>query len=274
MEWRSRYNGTWVLFKNSTLEIYATLRHGLYYVYQVDSSNGTTSESLLNKDGYLNIEPLWINNNANESPAVYCLLENYLGDVCIMEIISKEIVLYNFDLSDYRSRAVVYNDKKGLDLRIIDTIIGLLTKGIKRFALLSLKNGYVFGPYKYTTIEEYKYGVILDNETIAENIGVITDISGYVKQGSVFYNEEDANCILVIDEKDKFFILLRPNKSNPNTFEAVYNNKFYSYDIIANKLTKKDIPIPDYSDRDIDQWTASDSYYAYEGHSELELGLD
>ena len=274
MEWRSRYNGTWILYKNSTLEIYTTLRHGLYYVYEVFSTNGSKSESLWNKNGYLNIEILWINNDADESPAVYCRLEDYLGDLCIMDIISKKKILDNFELSDYRSTTAINNKKEGFDLRIVDTIIGLLFKDEKRFALFSIRKGYVFGPYNYTDIEEYKNGVILDNETIVENNGEVTDLSRYIKQGDVYYNEDNNKCILIIDEKENFFISLSPKKNCPNKFEAEYNNKFYSYNIIANELSKKDIPKSYLLDRDEDIWTAEDSYYAYEGHSELELGLD
>lgn len=274
MEWRSRYNGTWILYKNSTLEIYTTLRHGLYYVYEVVSTNGSKSESLWNKNGYLNIEILWINNDADESPAVYCRLEDYLGDLCIMDIISKKKILDNFELSDYRSTTAINNKKEGFDLKIVDTIIGLLFKDEKRFALFSIRKGYVFGPYNYTDIEEYKNGVILDNETIVENNGEVTDLSRYIKQGDVYYNEDNNKCILIIDEKENFFISLNPKKNCPNKFEAEYNNKFYSYNIIANELSKKDIPKSYLLDRDEDIWTAEDSYYAYEGHSELELGLD
>ena len=274
MEWRSRYNGTWVLFKNSTLEIYTTLKHGLYYIYQIVSKNGSKSESLWNKDGYLNINPLWINNNDNESPGVYYLLENYLGDVCIMEIVSKKIVLFNFDVSDYRSCAYINNNKKGFDIKIEDTIVGLLFKDKKSFALVSLKNGYVFGPYNYTIIEEYKYGVILDNKTIVENNGAITDISGYVKHGRVICNEDKTDCLFILDEESQFIILLRQNQRKHNKFEASYKNRLYSFDIRTSELENIDLSTPEPPNRDIEEWTIADSYYAYEGHSELELGID
>lgn len=259
----------WILFENKRIRVYSMRKNGLYYIYKSDMIDGNIRNRQWLTDSYLHVLPLWINND-NESPACYCLLENYLGDGFIMELISQEIVLKDFNYCDFRSRSEVLNNKKGFEMKIIDTMVGFIDKRNKIFSLFSISNGFVFGPYTYNEIDVYKNGVVLDGKTMVMNSGFIKNIEGYTKIDELYYNELKDEYLLISDITNKFPLILVPDDKEFFYLETYYNNNIYKYDVKQRTLKKVE---QEYEDHD-QQWTAADSYYAFEGHSELELGID
>lgn len=261
--------GPWILFENKKIRVYSLGKKGLFYIYKSDMIDGDIKGRQWLSDTYLHVLPLWINND-NENPACYCLLENYLGDGFIMELISQKIVLKDFNYFDYKSRSEVLNNKKGFEMKVIDTIVGFRDKRNKNFSLFSISNGFIFGPYTYNEIDEYKNGVVLDGKTMVMNSGFIKDIEGYSKIDELYYNESKDEYLLISDITNEFPLILVSDDEDLFYLETCYNNNIYKYDLKQRKLTKVE---QEYEDHDR-QWTATDSYYAFEGHSELELGID
>ena len=269
MSLETSHTGPWILFENKKIRVYSLGKNGLFYIYKSDMIDGDIKGRQWLSDSYLHVLPLWINND-NENPACYCLLENYLGDGFIMELISQKIVLKDFNYFDYRSRSEVLNNKKGFEMKIIDTIVGFIDKRNNILSLFSISNGFVFGPYKYNELDEYKSGVVLDGKIIVMNSGFIKDIEGYSKIDELYYNESKDEYLLISDITNKFPLKLVPNDIDLFKFETYYNDNIYKYDTIKRKLTKVEKEYEDHGQ----QWTADDSYYAFEGHSGLELGID
>ena len=269
MALKTSYIGPWILFENKKIRVYSLKENGLYSIYKSEMTDGDIKGIQWLSDSYLHVLPLWINND-NEIPACYCLLENYLGDGFIMELISKKIILDGFDYFDFRSRSEVFNNKIGFEIKIIDTVVGFIDKRNKIFSLFSISNGFVFGPYTYNKIDEYKNGVVLDGKTIVMNGGFIKDIEGYSKIDELYYNESKDEYLLISDITNKMPLNLVPDDNDLFNLETYYNNNIYKYDVKKRKLTKVEQEYEDHGQ----QWTAGDSYYAFEGHSELELGID
>ena len=269
MTHKTNYTGPWILFENKKNRVYILKKNGLFYVYKSDMIDGDIRGRQWLSDSYLHVFSLWINND-NENPACYCLLENYLGDGFIMELISRKIVLENFNYFDCRSRSVIFNNKKGLEMKTIDTMVGFIDKRNKKFSLFSISNGFVYGPYKYNEIDEYKSGVVLDGKIMVMNSGFIKDIEGYSKIDELYYNESKDEYFWISDITDKFPLRLLPNNKELFKLETIFNDNIYIYDVKQRKLTKVEQEYEDHGQ----QWTAADSCYAFEGHSELELGID
>ena len=269
MSLETSHTGPWILFENKKIRVYSLEKNGLFYVYKSDMIDGDIRGSQWLSDSYLHVLPLWINND-NENSACYCLLENYLGDGLIMEIISKKIVLEDFNYFDYRSSSEVHNKKKGFEIKIIDTIVGFIDKRNSIFSLFSISNGFVFGLYKSNEIDEYKSGVVLDGEKIVMNSGFVKNIEGYTKIDELYYNKSKDEYLLISSITNKIPLVLVPVDEEIFELETYYNNNIYKYDIKKRKLTKVEKEYEDHGQ----QWTAADSYYAFEGHSELELGID
>jgi len=269
MALKTSYIGPWILFENKKIRIYSLGQNGLFYIYKSDMIDGDIRGRQWLSDSFLHVLPLWINYD-NENPACYCLLENYLGDGFIMELISQKIVLKDFNYFDFRSKSEVLNNKKGFEMKIIDTMVGFIDKQNKIFSLFSISNGFVFGPYTYTEIDEFKSGVVLDGKTIVMNSGFTKDIEGYSKIDELYYNEPKNQYLLISEITNKFPLILEPDDEDIFKLETCYDNNIYIYDVIKKRLTKVE---QEYEDHD-QQWTTADSYYAFEGHSELELGID
>lgn len=94
------------------------------------------------------------------------------------------------------------------------------------------------------------------------------------KQGVLFYNEENMKCLLFRGHSLNDCIELSQSEKDFYIFEAFSDNVHLKYDMRKKELVCDDIHNGcDDQDNDV-EWTSADSYYAFEGHSELELGID
>ncbi len=268
-------NGVWIIYKNKKIEFYSLVKDGYYYIYITGSDNVDNSEILWLFEGYSRLFPLWIVDNEVE-PECYLLLENSKGEAFVMEIVNKKIIIDGFFYSDYLGFRQEINGK-GFDMKITDTIVGIADHLDYKFYLYSLRKGFIFGPYPYNEIEKFAYGFILDKNTAINYNGQKFDITGYVKEkkvGNVFYNEEKMKCLLIIGKSLDFtMLIMEPCSHVEFLFSVTHKDVEYTYNIIKQKLSSRNIN-DDLEDDIGYQWSASDSYYAFEGHSELELGID
>ncbi len=264
---------TWILFEDKDLQIYSQRRNGLYYIFQSSPSNVHNTEVRWLNDEFLHINLIWDNSKNHDYPSCFYILENALGDACIIDLLNKKVILNNFDFVDYTGSTLIYTKESGY--KVFDAHVRFVSRKNKTVSLYSIVNGFVFGPVQYDEIELYKNGFLLDHKSLYNNNGELFDVTGYVKEpnvGKVYYNEEKGNCILIIDYVSQLYITLYPDEDDVFKFEGIYEKERYVYDMNSQEL-KKDIIRPEDNDPSGD-WTAADSYYAYEGYSELELGID
>ena len=264
---------TWILFEDKGLQIYSQRRNGLYYILQSSPSNVSNTEVRWLDDEYLHINLIWDNSNNKDYPSCFYILEDVLGDSCIIDLLNKKVILDKFDFADYTGGSLIYTKEFGCNA--VDAYVRFVSRKNKTVSLYSIVKGFVFGPVHYEEIELYKNGFLLDQKTLFNTRGgLVEDVTGYVKEPkveNVYYNEEKENCILIIDYVTQLHIKLFPDEDDVFKFEGRYENEEYVYDMNSQEL-KKEIIHPEYNDSS-EGWSAADSYYAYEGHSELELGL-
>lgn len=267
---------TWVLFENNEMQIYSQRLNGLYYIFYSTPSTDSNSKIRWINDEFINIILLWDDSKNKEYPKCYYLLENYLREAYIIDILNKKIILKDFERRDFKGSSPVYNKKKGINYGIIDTYIRFVNQEEKKLSFYSLSKGLFIRSQSFDEIELYRNGYILNKKTLFNNIGdVREDITGYVKETkveNVYYNEQKGNCILLLDHVDKLFLVLESDEEDVLIFEAIYNEKNYKYNIGSQELKIFNAP-KDYEDVP-DNWTAADASCAYEGYSRLELGLD
>lgn len=185
----------------------------------------------------------------------YVLIEQANKYGIIMEIISNKVLLNNFKFNDKRS---ISHNAKGnrVDKFKTDSVIGFLNKTDNTFSLYSILEGFLFGPYNYSKIEEYKNGVILDNITAVENNGTIRDISGFCKNGNVFYNAKKDEYLLLIDKDEHLFVCMTYiDDEEVGAVSAVVGDDIYIYEWGELRCESR------YDDEPY-QWSAKDSWDA------------
>lgn len=264
---------TWILFEDKDLQIYSQRRNGLYYILQSPPSIIRNTEVRWLNDEFLHINLIWDNSNSHDYPSCFYILENVLGDACIIDLLNKKVILNKIDFADYAGSSLIYKTESGY--KAVDAHVRFVNRKNKTVSLYSIVNGIVFGPVHYEEIELYTNGFILDHKALFNNRGdLVYNVTGYVKEpkvGNVYYNEEKENCLLIIDYISQLHIMLFPNEDDIFKFEGRYENELYVYDM-NSQVYKKEKICPEYNNP-LESWTAADSDYAYEGHSELELGL-
>lgn len=261
---RKRY----LLHNTEQLQFYVRKSCGLIYV---------TARDLYDKNEFRwidrdikDIRLLWRSKDYAD-PSCYILFENSNGKGCIMELFSKQVILERFVYNSYKG--IARSSKTGFDDKE-DIYVRFLNKKTKYFALYSLfEKKFVFGPYNYNAIEEYQYGVILDERTAISNSGSIDDLLGYDcdDSESVYYNKETGKYLFLVNTEGLLFI--EPTQ-NGNVFvveleEFVYRYNPETEDFDIQRKDDDGMSVRDY----LHQW---DEYadIPFEGHSRLELGLD
>lgn len=273
---RNTFNiGTWILFKNKDLELYSLMRNDYYYIFISGKANNNNNEILWLNEAYKNIFPLW-NIEIKDNPACYVLLQNTSGETVIIELISKKVILKETNNAIYKGPFQIYNDERNSKCKIIDTNIGIIDMNQKTFRIFSIMNGFIVGPIPFEEVDFFKYGVFLDKKTIITYNGEQIDMNGFVmeKERNIFYNEAEMKCKLFTGLKNRDIVILSPSVDDIYKFEGTSVNKYFVYDITNQKLSSENLSDLGKSHDDLETWTASDSYYAYEGYSELELGID
>ena len=194
-------------------------------------------------------------------PRCYILIQYQNDQACIKEIISKKIIVRSFDINSYKLyRNYFYNSD--------DRIIRFLEE--KTISLLSLKNGYIFGPYRYNSIEEYELGAIVDGKYAIEYYGGVKDLHDYErikgkynygkKRHDVFYNRRCNSCYIIIDgpcllEEMEPIVSESDNKSCDEEFELNLGMIEFTFHPKEKKLE-----IEEFYNKD--EWTDEDAWDA------------
>ena len=285
-------------------EISIVKKEGLYYFYEDTCLFGSDfvevwlSELfedynvILHKDGY--------------DGYCYVLLKKTNGRGVLIEIKTREIILEADDYEDikgYSNRTILtktlpddlINPDNPLEsaFKIAkfreeyskeDALLVILEKRKSTCCVYSISEGYVFGPYNYKTIEEYKNGVILDCKFAIDKRGHVFDLSLYHKKDNIYYNTEK-NLYYYFDDNEMGIIhgmSFYLNDDNSINYNYAYYQKDYEVYIFDTRTKEVKIEY-DYSDNDpLNTESGSWSYEdlldagdsAFEGYSALELGID
>lgn len=206
-----------------------------------------------------------------EKNACYVLLKKGNGKGVLMELFEEKIILDDINWKNFKAKIVTEDGKNDLVIRLWD-------KRKHDYSIYSLLEGFIFGPYRYSTITEYCSCVIMDKNMYVDDYGWTTDLSKYT------IDSLDSNWgeieIYSRKEKDVYYVFLdclqRMSQEEYNEKIMVYegDNFIYRY----NKVTKE-IIIERVERNNLDgEWTYDSlidaANVAYEGYSRLELGLD
>lgn len=210
-------------------------------------------------------------NNKDES--CYILLKEIDDTGTLMELLNQKVLLLNILWKNckFAVRTVgCYPNEK------TDVVIRLWYKKEKSYSLYSIVEGYIFGPYHYSIIEEHASYDVLDSTLYIENNGRRRDLSKYyVKEietdtysYEVYFNENDDVFIML----DRLYYM-SPDEYEDNIRECETENVIYKYDISTEKL-ELEIKSNDFDNIWTYQELRDAADIAYEGNSRLELGLE
>ena len=192
--------------------------------------------------------------------------------VCsIVEITNNKIV----KIFGYHELAKMYrmtaddNEKKERDVVII-----LWNKEKKIYSIWSILKGDIFGPYKYTDIENYSCGVILDGVIAVEDNGYSYDISylNKVCEG-VYYSPKHGGYMFLIDEDGSLFEWMKRDEEDENIYKIETNDYIFTFNSETYELNRKHLLRRDDDYDYYNDWSRY-SDVAYEGYSRLYLGLE
>lgn len=129
----------------------------------------------------------------------------------------------------------------------------------------SLREGYLFGPQKYSEFARFANGAILDDKiAIDDNDGVSYDISSYKEiVNKVYYSKEEDHYLYLYD-RDKVLFVSMEEKDDVVVYQDF--GTLIEYNKLNNQVTIKD-------NNDYTDWSQYNDI-AYEGHSGLELGIE
>ncbi len=159
----------------------------------------------------------------------YVLIVYNNGNACIKELVNNRIVIESFNINHYKR---IWN---GLYSGLYNDLIQLCDSEKKYYALLSLRHGYLFGPYYFKKIENYNCGVILDDRFYIGHLGEVIDAAEYekyIRKHLVLLNKKKEICYILIDGFDRLLLLLTKKESD-------VRNKIYCTEI-GNNLYKFD----------------------------------
>ena len=216
---------------------------------------------------FTDIKLLWKNDYISSEKFCYVIVKESNGKGKIIELIKKQTILEKFQYNSFKGAAKRTIGDIGDDKE--DLVIRFLNKKTKYFALFSVKEKFIFGPYNYNYIEEYQYGVELDNKTVVDNDGYVQDLSGYINEGPVFYNKEKDSYLFFIDEEGSVYFEPEQDEEDEDVLKVELENYIYTYNKKTEEFDRKQVYENDY---DVD-WSQYNDI-AYEGYSRLELGLE
>lgn len=206
-----------------------------------------------------------------ENEACYLLLKKGNGKGVIMELLEGKILLEGINWGNFKAGSRIVDQKDDVVIRVWD-------KQKCEFSLYSLLEGFIFGPYRYSTIIEYGCCVVMDENLYVDDDGWTTDLSSY----KIDYLETDCEDIMMYSNKEKnsYYIFLNrlnwlwEDEDNENIRVFENDQYIFRYNKLKNELKIDRVE----SDSLFGEWTydslndAAD--IAYEGYSRLELGLE
>lgn len=231
---------------------------------------------VLKKDGDKlpqRVQDLFTTNKNETEESCYILLKEIDDTGTLMELLNQKVLLANILWKNckFAVRTVgCYPNEK------TDVVIRLWYKKEKSYSLYSIVEGYIFGPYHYSIIEEHASYDVLDSTLYIENNGRRRDLSEYyVKEietdtysYEVYFNENDDVFIML----DRLYYM-SPDEYEDNIRECETENVIYKYDMSTEKL-ELEIKTNDFDNIWTYQELRDAADIAYEGHSRLELGLE
>lgn len=219
---------------------------------------------LLLRYKYENEEPFC---NENEEPFCYLILKDINDKGIIIELLNKKVILSGFQYDSYcgAKKRTIYRDYNEIE----DVITIFINEKTNYFALYSIVDKFIFGPYNYKKIEKYQYGVKLDDKTVVDYLGYVTDITGYDYNGMIWYNKEKDAYLMEIDEEGSVFYEPEQDDEDEDILKVELENCIYTYNKQTEELDRTPI---NNDEHEIDWSDYAD--IAYEGYSRLELGLD
>lgn len=266
-----RPNKKYRLYQGEYYVIYCQKKNGMIRIYQhiPDRYHDDYSNDEIWIDGiYADIRLLWKNGyNSNGNRFCYVILEELNGKGKIVEILQKQTILEKFRYDSFKGvtkRTIYEKDDHKEDL-----VIRFLNKNTKFYALFSIAEKFIFGPYNYVDIQEYQYGVELDNKVVVDNDGEVLDISGYINESYVYYNKDKDNYLFFIDEEGSVYYEPEQDENDEDVLKVELEKYIYFYNRKTEEFDRKPVCENDY---EVD-WSQYNDI-AYEGYSRLELGLE
>lgn len=249
------------IFDGGYLKIYYKKRNNQIYIYNIyDPHTGTEHEELrCIEKNYSHINSLLFGciEYGEETDFAYVLLWDDLGRLCVKELISGNVILDGFNKCHLQKiHRILDEDGKLKDLLFFVNKWGA---NDKEFYIFSLLEKYKFGPYKYSDINQYEYGFVIDEKYVVEFSGFVVDISGYKKideENIIYYNEKSDSWFILVDEAGELFYYL-DDSDYSEIKEAEIGAYKYSYNIKTKELKKHEMYFSDYDrDYDRDAWDA------------------
>ena len=215
-----------LLYDWGTYLAYAVYRSGKV---KIVSYNGFFRERPWIKGRFKDLKVLCVKLD-NNYPYCYILLKKNNGKGVIAELFSKKIIIKDFMYETFKDCLM-----KCLDYckHIEVPVISFLDKNKKTFSLYTSSRGYVYGPYHYHDVEEFRYGVILDHRFAVCSHAYMCDLSDYINLGGVYKDKEHDDYIIFVDEDKALFRHLRKDRNNESILSVETKKYIYKY----NKAT-------------------------------------
>lgn len=244
--------------------------NGLMRIYKrYEDEKSIFHDTLWLEDCYKEIKIIMKSGHHSNIKYYYALLADENGTHSIIELISKEAILSEFQFNHLKIVHKEIEPVPFLTPEVVDVIFRIFVRKKKMYGLYSLRKGFVFGPYKYETIEIHNYGVILDDKYAIDNDGFVMDITEYDRNGYDLYISKDKKkYLLFLDQKEGMLYPMTKDDYDENIMIAETDHEIFKYDITTGEC-KCEFKRNDY---EVDLSKYGD--IAYEGYSKLELGLE
>lgn len=242
---------------------------GLLKVYKREEYDEIYRDTLWLDDAFQKIVIIMKSGARVDNKYCYVLLIDENGSHRIMELVSRKRILSEYQYNHLKivHKEIEHNRFSGSE--ILDVTYRVFNKKKKVYALYSLKEGYLFAPYKYDKIDVFCCGVILDDHIAVENNGEVINLANYERKDyDIFIRKDKERYMLLLDQEGFMFYFLQKDDLDDNILIAETEHKIYKYDLSTEECmceTKR-------FDHEIDWREYND--IAYEGHNRLELGLE
>ena len=266
---RKRY----VFFNIDNLKIYAIRNNGyIRILYHNNKENYQEDKPWI--DGiYKDLKQLCtIYNKKGELCAYYLYLRGLRRNCKIIELYNKKITIDNFLMHEFdgwfkKDNFIQINNPN-------ECILRFHNRNRKIYALYTVKGDCLFGPYKYSTIEKWSNGVLIDEKFIVENNGQIYDVSKYKDLGqNIYFDRETNNYFILLDHRDSLLFKLEESFKDENIYTIDVDDGILKYNSQNNELvfeTNDNKPRVEWTQEELEEAAE----IAYEGYSRLELGLE
>ena len=201
---------------------------------------------------YLRRDRLWIKGRykdlkilcwKDERNYLYCyvLLKKLNGKGKIVELISKSVIVEDLNIDSFKNCLM-----KCLDYckHIEVPVISYLDKKEKTYTQYTPSKGVIFGPYHYNEVEEFRYGVILDQRYAVCDHAYHCDLSEYSCLGSVYKDKESDDYIIFVDEDKALFRHMGQDKNDESMLSVETKTHIYKYNKVTGETMQYKIGDP------------------------------